>query len=213
MLMNEMQKDVLTELINMYIGQAANLLSEMVNQRIMLSVPVIELIDLSQDDQSSRHLPSIFSPGHIISSSIGFGQKLQGKAFLMFPAEQAKLLVNACLEEDALVSDNQDSLGFMDTDFDVLKEISNVILNAIIGELSNFLETRVDYTLPDIALIHISESESKILFKDSTYMLLLHTNFHLSETQVKGVILIALSMNSVTWLLEKIDALLEVNDA
>lgn len=209
MLINAMQKDVLTEMINVYIGQAANLLSEMVNQRIILSVPEIELIDVTQADQTNKYLPPVFSPGHIISSSIGFGQKLQGKAFLIFPAEQAKLLVNACLGEDIIVPENEDSLAFIDTDFDVLKEISNVILNAIIGELSNFLDTRVEYSVPDIELIHISESESKIPIKDSTYILLLHTTFLLSETQVKGVILIALSMNSVTWLLEKIDALLE----
>jgi len=209
MLINSMQKDVLTEMINVYIGQAANLLSEMVNQRIILSVPEIELIDVTQEDQTNKHLPPIFSPGHIISSSIGFRQKLQGKAFLLFPAEQAKLLVNACLGEDTAMAENGDPFGFIDTDFDVLKEISNVILNAIIGELSNFLDTRVDYSLPDIELIHISESESKILFKDSSYILLLHTAFLLSDAQVKGVILIALSMNSVTWLLEKIDALLE----
>lgn len=46
------------------------------------------------------------------------------------------------------------------------------------------------------------------MLKDSTYILLLHTTFILSETHVKGFILIALSMNSVTWLLKKIDALL-----
>lgn len=32
-----MQKDILTELVNVYIGQAANLLSEMVNQKKNLS--------------------------------------------------------------------------------------------------------------------------------------------------------------------------------
>lgn len=208
-MLNPMQKDALTEIINVYIGKAASLLSEMVNQRIILSVPEIELITVTQEEQPSEQLPPIFSPGHIISSSIGFGQKLQGKAFLIFPADQAKLLVNVCLGEDATVSENEDLLEFIDTDLDVLKEISNVILNAIIGELSNFMDTRVEYSLPDIELIYISESESKIILKDSTYILLLHTTFILSETQVKGFILIALSMNSVTWLLEKIDALLE----
>ncbi len=208
-MLNSMQKDALTEIINVYIGKAASLLSEMVNQRIILSVPEIELIAVTQEGQPSKQLPPIFSPGHIISSSIGFGQKLQGKAFLIFPAEQAKLLVNVCLGEDVTITENEGLLEFFDTDFDVLKEISNVILNAIIGELSNFMDTRVQYSLPDIELISISESESKIILKDSTYILLLHTTFLLSETQVNGFVLIALSMNSVTWLLEKIDALLE----
>ena len=208
-MLNPMQKDALTEIINVYIGKTASLLSEMVDQRIILTVPAIELITVSQNGQISNQLPPIFSTGHIISSSIGFGKKLQGKAFLIFPADQAKLLVNVCLGEDVTISENKDLLEFLDTDFDVLKEISNVLLNAIIGELSNFMDTRVQFSLPDIELISIPESDSQIILKDDTYILLLHTTFLLSETQVNGFILIALSMNSVTWLLEKIDALLE----
>jgi len=208
-MLNPMQKDVLTEMINIYVGRAAGLLSEMVNQRVILSVPQIELIALSSEDQSSKQFPPIFSPGHIISSSMRFGQSFEGKAYLIFPAEQAKFLVNACLGEDILVLDDTETLSFIDTDFDVLKEISNVILNAVIGEFGNFLDTKLEYSLPDIELIHVSESEQKLLLQNNTYILLLHTAFLLAETQVKGFIMIALSMNSVTWLIEKIDTLLE----
>lgn len=208
-MLNPMQKDALTEIINVYIGKAASMLSEMVNQRINLSVPEVELIAFNQEGRPSKQLPAIFSSGHIISSSISFGQTLQGKAFLMFPADQAKLLVNVCLGEETAISESEELVEFIDTDFDVLKEISNVILNAIIGELSNFMDTRVEYSLPDIELVYVSESESAIVLKDNAYILLLHTTFLLSETPVNGFILIALSMNSVTWLLEKIDTLLE----
>ena len=207
-MLNPMQKDALTEIINVYIGKAASMLSEMVNQQINLSVPEVELIAFNREGRlASSYL--LFFFGHIISSSIGFGQTLQGKAFLIFPAEQAKLLVNVCLGEETAISESEELVEFIDTDFDVLKEISNVILNAIIGELSNFMDTRVHYSLPDIELIYVSESEGTILLKENTYLLLLHTTFLLSETPVNGFILIALSMNSVSWLLEKIDALLE----
>ncbi len=208
-MLNPMQKDVLTEMINVYVGRAAGLLSEMVNQRVILSVPQIELIAVSPQDQSSQQFPPIFSPGHIISSSMRFGHSFEGKAYLIFPAEQAKLLVNACLGEDLVLQDNNDVLGFIDTDFDVLKEISNVILNAVIGEFGNFLDTKLEYSLPDIELIYVAESEQKLLLKNNTYILILHTAFLLAETHLKGVIMIALSMNSVTWLIEKIDTLLE----
>jgi len=208
-MLNPMQKDVLTELINVYIGKAANLLSEMVNQRILLTVPEIDLLSISPADQSSNHFPSIFTPGHIISSSMRFGEGFNGKAYLVFPAEQAKLLVNACLGEDIDGQDPEGISGFIDTDFDVLKEISNVILNAIIGEFSNFLGAKLEYSLPEIEVIYVSESEQKPLIKNSTYILVLFTSFLLAETQVKGVIMIALSMNSVAWLIENVNALLE----
>jgi len=208
-MLNSMQKDVLTEMINVYIGKAASLLSEMVNQRILLTVPEIDLISVSSADQFSNRFSPIFTPGHIISSSMRFGESFDGKAYLVFPAEQAKLLVNACLGEDLDGQDPEDISGFIDTDFDVLKEISNVILNAIIGEFSNFLGTKLEYSLPEIEVIYVSESEQKPLLKDSTYILILYTSFLLAETKVKGVIMIALSMNSVTWLIENINALLE----
>ena len=208
-MLNAIQKDVLTEMINVYIGKATSLLSEMVNQRVLLSVPEVELITLSNMDPLNNQFSSVFPPGHIISSSIRFGQRFEGKAFMVFPIEQAKLLVNACLGEEIVVQEDEALLEFIDTDFDVLKEISNIILNAIIGEFGNFLDTKLEYSLPDIEIVFVSEANQQFLLKDSIYLLILHTTFVLAETPVKGCIVMALSMNSVSWLIEKINALLE----
>ncbi|MDD3270140.1 MAG: chemotaxis protein CheC, partial [Syntrophomonadaceae bacterium] len=42
-----MQKDALTEMVNVYVGQAASFLSEMVNQKVILAVPEVELITVN----------------------------------------------------------------------------------------------------------------------------------------------------------------------
>ncbi len=49
----------------------------------------------------------------------------------------------------------QNEEGFADTDFDVLKEIANIILNAILGELGNTLEVKMEYSLPEIELLYV----------------------------------------------------------
>lgn len=206
-MLNPMQKDVLTELVNVYVGQAGSLLSEMVNQKVNLSVPQVELIPVLDE---AYHYPQIFSPGHIISSSIRFGHSFQGKALMVFPSEEAKNLVNACMGEELNTEeDYEHAYSLQDTDFDVLKEISNVILNAIVGEFGNFVETRLEYSLPEIELIYVSEHEQRILMGNDVYILVLHTSFTLEKAKVEGLILIVLSMNSVSWLIRKIDELLE----
>jgi chemotaxis protein CheC len=207
-MLNDLQKDLLAELVNVYVGQAASMLSEMVNQKIVLTIPEVELISISDFDRADRRYNIFFSEGHVITSSLKFGHEFNGKAFLMFPADQAKILVNTCLGEMTSGIDTS-AKSLMDTDLDVLKEISNVILNAIIGEFGNFLELKLEYALPDIELIYVSSTDQQVFLQNEVYVLILHTSFLLADTNVKGVIIIALSMNSISDLLGKIDALLE----
>ncbi|MCM3171835.1 MULTISPECIES: chemotaxis protein CheC [Paenibacillus] len=207
-MLNELQKDMLTELVNVYVGQAANMLSEIVDKHIVLSIPEVELISISDVDPGDRRYKLFFSEGHLFRSSLQFGYDFQGKAFLMFPAEQAKVLANMCLGELTETIDPEEC-RLLDTDLDVLKEVSNILLNAIIGEFGNFLEMKLEYVLPDIELLHVTHSDPQILLQNDVYVLVLHTSFLLADTNVKGIILIALSMNSISSLLEKMNALLE----
>lgn len=204
-MLNKMQKDLLKELVNVYVGQAASFLSEMVNQRIILTVPEVELVYGTDFCANIFGFDAMQGSNHIISSSIRFGHLFTGKAYLIFPAEQAKILVNSCLEDSEIISDSMGGNSLLDTDFDVLKEISNVILNAIIGEFANFLNTKLEYSLPEIELVFVSEAEGNMILKADIYILVLHTRFILADTQINGVVIVALSMDSVNLLLEKID--------
>jgi len=208
MYLNDLQKDIMTELVNVYVGQAANMLSEMVNRRIVLTIPEVELLSIQDLDPSDQRFRVFFGDGHLITSTLKFGHEFRGKASLLIPADQAKVLVNICLGEVAAEPDPE-AIALMDTDLDVLKEVSNVILNAVIGEFGNFLGLRLEYTLPDIELVLVSNSDHTLFLQNEVYVLILHTSFVLADTKVKGVIIIALSMNSISTLLCKIDALLE----
>ncbi|CBH22499.1 CheC, inhibitor of MCP methylation [Acetoanaerobium sticklandii] len=203
-MINELQKDLLKEYINVFIGQAANMLSEMANQRVLLSVPEVEIVNMAEDEVLSSEL---FSHGHIVSSSMKFGNDFSGRAMLIFPAKKAKLLVDACMGmESEKIQDEEFHL--IDTDFDVLKEISNVILNSVIGEFSNLLDTTVEFSIPDVELLFVSENEQKMYLKHDIYMLMLYTSFQLAEAEVEGVVIVALGMNSLNKLIDKINEIL-----
>lgn len=210
-MLNEMQKDLLKEYINVFIGKSANMLSEMANQRVLLKVPEIEIVDVQKMDSNTKPL---FRHGHIVSSSMKFGDDFSGKAMLIFPAEKAKILVDSCMGEyDNSYPYNADDIHLIDTDFDVLKEISNVILNSIIGEFSNLIGTRVDFSIPDVELIFVSEDEQKMYMKSNVYMLIMYTSFFLEDTKVEGTVVVALGLESLNMLIRKIDEILgEYND-
>lgn len=136
-MLNELQKDLLTELVNVYVGQAANMLSEIVDKHIVLNIPEVELISIKEVDPEDRRYNILFAEGHLFRSSLQFGYQFQGKAFLMFPAEQAKVLANMCLGELTENVDANDCL-LMDTDLDVLQEISNVSLQCHYWRIRKF---------------------------------------------------------------------------
>ena len=208
-MLNELQKDILGEIVNVYIGQAASLLSDMTGQEIRLNVPQVLLLngeDIVLDPAVSE---DIWSRGHVVSSSLRFSQGLNGKTFLMFPAAQAKALVNACLGEMELCSSFSESRDLLDTDFDVLKEVANVILNSIMGGFGELLNTCLDYSVPEIEMLFAPDNEQRQFLSSQSNILLLKTEFFLDAASVQGFILIAFSTNSISLLLEKINSMTE----
>ena len=200
-----LQKDVLIEIMNTNIGVAASLLSEMVNQKVLLSVPELDLQKGSEIDlKEFANKTEEFSTA--VLSSIKFGRNFAGNAYIIFPAGKAKDLVLACTESDMAYADD-DYAKLSVEDLDVIKEITNIIFNALIGEFGNLLNVRVEYSLPQIEMTMIEGVGDDILPEDM-HFLRMYTSFMLSKSQVKGMIFIALSVTSEEMLINKIDNML-----
>ena len=208
-MLSEQQKDILGEIVNVYIGQAASLLSEMTGQEIRLNIPQVILITGDSIVLDPKVADDIWAQGHVVSSSINFSQGLHGKTFLMFPASQAKALVNACLGELELLPSISESRDLLDTDFDVLKEVANVILNSIMGGFGGLLDTCLEYSVPEIEMLFAPDNEQRQFLSRQQNILLLKTELFLDTASVQGFILIAFSMNSISLLLEKINSMTE----
>lgn len=206
-----LQRDLLKEYVNVFVGKAANMLSEMTNQRVLLSVREVDVINMA--DESATVGKIFFEHGHIVSSSMRFGQDFSGRAHLIFPANKAKMLVDACLGVHFESIGDGYTKELQDTDFDVLKEISNVILNSVVGEFSNLVGTKVEFGMPDVELVFVSESEQILYLKNDVYMLMLYTSFKLEEEEIEGVVIIALGLHSLNMILDKIDQIIgEMNE-
>jgi len=200
-MLTPMQKDALTEILNIQLGASASILSEMVNQKIILSVPELKLCQGSDLYSSLLSRQDVSGDNGAILTSLTFGGKFNGKASIVFPQDKASILVNACLGRE--LSEKND-LVLSSERADVIKEICNVLLNSLIGEFGNILEVKLDYISFETGLsldaIHDNPADEQVL--------ILFTSFFLTESQIKGVIVIALSSASFEMLISKINHLL-----
>lgn len=194
----DIKEDILKEIININVGQAASLLSEIVDKKIELRVPQLKILD-GETDFSHTDCPNLLK-GALMVSSIKFENELNGKAELIFPANHIKELTSLCTGEECF-----DLETFTDTDFDVIKELGNIILNAVIGGLGNFLNMAIDYSMPEVKLFDTIEVQEVLKKKKKANILILFVNFKIGGTQVNGALIVTFTIDSMRDLMDKLD--------
>lgn len=197
----ELTYDILKELFNISVGKAADMLSEIINRKIVLSVPNVEIFDIEDNEiELGKCLPPVLD-GTLMVSSISFEKILTGKANLIFPVEKMRTFINLCLNNE----ENSYEMDFTDVDFDIIKEIGNIILNCIIGEVGNQLEINLTYTLPEVKVFNKIEFNKDVENNKYNYILLLYITFIIDDTEIEGAVIIDLTLTSLNELMKKIE--------
>lgn len=203
--MNEkkLRYDILKELFNISVGKAASMLSEIINRKILLNVPDVKVLDIKNKElKLDDCLPKVLC-GTLMVSSISFEEKLAGKANLIFPAEKMRTFINLCSNKKEI--DEYYEMNFTDIDFDIIKEIGNIILNSIVGEIGNYLDINLNYTLPEVRIFNRRDFTEDVENSEYMHMLILYITFLIDDTEIQGAIVIDLTLNSLTELIKKID--------
>lgn len=200
-MLSTLQYDALREHMNIAIGHAASLLSEIVNRRVELAIPRLQIVEY--DDMQSPELPQAIC-GHMLSSAIQFGPSFSGRARLVFPLEKVRVLLAILLEEDVSF---EEVTEFNDTDLDALREVGNIVLNAVMGGLGNLMNIRLHYRIPEVEVLRSDDIYRTLNVREKTFLLVIHNTFTLKGTPVEGAIIVVLDLASITLLLESIDAM------
>ena len=203
---SDMTQDILKELFNISVGRAAGILSDIVGQKIHLNVPNVKILKASSESYAIDEYISMKKNGTLMVSTLSFKENYTGKASLIFSAEKMKTFISLCLQEEQNDSDDMD---FNDVDFDIIKEIGNIILNCIIGETGNLLNISFKYTLPEVRLFNAMEFKYDYLNTDNVYVLILYITFVIGDTEIEGAIIVDLSLHSINDLLTRIHKLEE----
>ncbi|TGA96587.1 chemotaxis protein CheC [Sporolactobacillus shoreae] len=196
------REDILKELFNIGVGQAAGTLSEIIDKKIILDVPDVKILNVELGKAELDKFLSQVAEGAVMVSSISFDRQLEGTVSLIFPADKMHQFIDLCLHEDR---GEEASMEFTDIDFDTVKEIGNIILNAIIGELSNTVNIPVEYTLPEVNVLNSAKAD--LFVSDEAYhlVLMMYITFNIEGTHIDGAIVINMTLKSLDDILNTID--------
>ncbi|MEZ5673425.1 MAG: chemotaxis protein CheC [Thiotrichaceae bacterium] len=127
--LTELQRDAITELLNIGMGYAAFSLSQMLDDEVKLSIPSVEL--LSRQDAAAHIEADPYK--RIVAVKQHFRGSFWGDVFLLFPKEKSLDLVKALMKQNL----SQDVLTELEQD--ALMEVGNVILNSCLSTLADML--------------------------------------------------------------------------
>ncbi len=199
-LVKEEHIDIIKEIINIGVGKAANLLNQLVNKRILLSVPSI---NFATTDELPSYLDE-FKSSEISSIILSFKGEFSGSCQLLFATEGASVLVSIFTEEEVIDQDE-----FNEIKQSTLSEIGNIVLNSLIGTISNVLSQKFIYTPPK----YIEDSVDNLFKVDTTTkphdVLLATTRFEMEQTNIVGDFLLVFDTGSIEILIEKIEKINE----
>ncbi|MFX3619229.1 MAG: chemotaxis protein CheC [Sporolactobacillus sp.] len=188
------KEDVLRELFNIGVGQAASTLSEIIDKKIVLKVPDVKILNTREGKIELEAFMKQVASGAVMVSSISFDHQLEGSVSLIFPAEKMHRFIDLCLHEER---DDMELMDFTDIDFDTIKEIGNIILNAIIGELSNTIQIPVEYTLPEVGILKSVRADAFVNDQLFHLVVLMYISFDIEGTEIEGAIVINMTLKSL----------------
>jgi len=135
------QLDALQELVNIGIGQAAGVLNDMIDSPIRLQIPYLQILTpIDVEEELEQHL----NGEQIAAVQLKFTGSFGGIAQLVFPTNSAALLVTMLTGEEGTHDLDSVKIG-------TLSEVGNIVINGVMGAISNVLQQRLNYSIPTIA--------------------------------------------------------------
>lgn len=196
--LSQIQRDALTELINIGYGRAAGALSELTGYRISLEVPNVAIHQVENIAPVLEKL--LVQP--VASVNQAFTGPLMGNALLLLDKSSA-LVLSRLLGEGGRETDDLDSNAR-----EIVTEVGNILLNACLGVFGNLLQIQVNFAVPRFQLESIPrilDSMSPPSAEKLRYGLMVHTRFHVKSENVTGYMVIVLGISSLERLMLELD--------
>jgi chemotaxis protein CheC len=181
--------DAITETINIGVGKSASLLNQMTGSHIQLQIPKLSVFrfkDLKDNNWSLN--------GEDIMSTVmlEFQGNFSGVTAVLFPHDSAASLV-------MLLSGENEPGPEMDAlRIETLKEVGNIIINSVMGSISNILSQHLSFSLPvyyEGKMLSVAASRHH--FEDEDWVIVAHTHFQIESKNIEGKILLVLDVGSL----------------
>jgi len=134
--------DGIKEISNIGGGHAATVLSQLINKRVMVSVPKVHIV-------SSEDVYRIINNEDEIVTGVllKFLGDLTGRTLLIFPRDQSMLLV------DMVMGREEGSTSILtEIEQSAIKEVANIVISSYLTALSDFLNMLILPSVPNLVI-------------------------------------------------------------
>ena len=140
--LDDLQYDVLKEIGNIGAGNATTALAKMLNLKIDMNVPMVELVPFND-------LPETFGSAEEVLAGIlvQLDGDIKGMMMFLVHEESAHNLVNALMGQAS-----QGQSGFSEIEQSALSEIGNIIIGAYLSAMSNLTNLKIVTSVPYISV-------------------------------------------------------------
>jgi chemotaxis protein CheC len=191
------QQDALIELLNIGFGRAGASLSQLTGHRVLLDVPEVSIHPVSE----LRHTLARVVTDEVASVHQIFSGPVAGDALLILNHQAAGMLKQLLTDEPPLPLTVDASAR------EVLTEVGNILLNACLGTFGNLLDVKVSFSVPHLTLDTLQGVLQSLLINRETvrYALVVHAGFKLRDAEVRGYLVIVLSVASLDRLIRAVE--------
>lgn len=180
---SDFEKDALCEIFNISVGQAAAAMSEIVQQKISMTVPKVDICDIG------KAIDFLDQGYDICGIAQHFRSSFSGKAILIFPEHRSLELVRLMVGLDTPLAQ------VTELEQDALAEIGNIVLNACLASLSTMFNQRFDFDIPQLVFGNSSTVLSD--YEEDNVLILLQIKFFLDERELEGNIVFVVNLQSL----------------
>ena len=198
--LGELERDALTEIVNIGVSRAASSLRKMVGDQVHLSVPSIEVVS----QQRAARLIGEREVAELVAVRQDFTGSFSGRALLIFPESNSLELVRA------VSGDELSAEEVVDLEEEALAETGNVILNNCLATMANMLKRTLSMTVPEVL-----RGDGAKLFEIEAgapgdgLVLFLYIDFAVRRRDIRGYIAMLMDLPSLSTLKELLDEFIQ----
>ncbi|MBF0109486.1 MAG: hypothetical protein HQL76_09940 [Magnetococcales bacterium] len=134
--LSELEEDALKEFFNLGLGMAANSLSRMVNNEVLLTLPKLKVVPY---EEATRMLLRDDHEEKLVAVRQNFRGELTGTALLIFPGSESLELVRTLLNEEIPLE------VLTELEQETLLDVGNVILNAFLESFTQMMSIEFEF--------------------------------------------------------------------
>lgn len=199
--LDDMERDVVTELFNIGVGQAAAAFGQLTREKVQLAVPRVDIVSYT----AATDLLAAGAGEPMIGIRQDFKGPLTGVAALIFPERRSLEIVRAAIDERFPLDD------VSELERETLLEIGNIILNSCLASISDMLGMSTAASLPH--LVHSAPPDLLDNLSANTsvdrIVLFLHIDFSISRLNVSGYLLFILGVEGSERFLNAVRAFIQ----